>query len=108
MVIHGLQEVEKVGPVVGKLLQVLVDHLQSALEDGVEDARQSTENVIAQSINDGCHRVQDLGLTSDRRTLLIVGCHGIKKGRKEIVGDLEKRMRIRNRDWTISKQAHGF
>ena len=39
MVGDGLQHLKEVGPVLRELLQVLINHLQGALKQGVQDGR---------------------------------------------------------------------
>ncbi len=60
--VDGLKQCEEEGAVLGKLFQILVDHLQRALEHGVEDAGQSWKYAILQSVDNRRHEVEHLWL----------------------------------------------
>lgn len=61
--IHRLQQLIEAKPMLGEVLEVLVDHVQRALEDGVENFWYLIGDMLTQFIHNGGHRTQDLGLS---------------------------------------------
>ena len=61
MIVDGLQQKVKVGPVLGELFKVLVDHIERALEHGIEDLGHVWRNVALQFVDDGGHGAEHFG-----------------------------------------------
>lgn len=67
----------------------LVDHVQRALEDGVEDLGDFSRDVDAQLVDDGRHGAEDLGLPRGRHVPLVVDEDGLQQGGHKVLPHLD-------------------
>lgn len=76
--VHRLKQLIETGAMLWIVFEVLIDHVQRALEHGVKDFRHLRRDGAAQLIYNSCHRAQHLGLPCRRHfTALIVEQHGV-------------------------------
>lgn len=69
----------------------LVDHVQSALKDGIKDLGDFSRDVDSQLVDDGCHGAEDLGLPGSRDVPLVVDEHRLQQGGHKVLSHLEHR-----------------
>lgn len=69
----------------------LVDHVQSALKDGIKDLGDFSRDVDSQLVDDGCHGAEDFGLPGSRDVPLVVDEHRLQQGGHEVLSHLEHR-----------------
>ena len=67
----------------------LVDHVQSALKDGIKDLGDFSRDVDSQLVDDGCHGAEDFGLPGSRDVPLDE--HRLQQGGHEVLSHLEHR-----------------
>ena len=84
--VDRLEKCEEVCPVLGVLLEVLVDHVQGALEHRVEDLGDLDGDVGLQLVHHRRHHRQDFWFSSTRHTApLVIGQDSFQHGGDEIV-----------------------
>lgn len=66
----------------------LVNHVQRALEDGVEDLGDLTGDVASQLVDNGRHGAEHLGLSGGGNVALIVYEDGVEERRDKVLADL--------------------
>ena len=66
----------------------LVDHIQSALEDGVEDLGDFSSDVNSQLVDNCRHGAEDLRLPGSRDVPLVVNEHGLQQGGHKVLRNL--------------------
>lgn len=69
----------------------LVDHIQSALEDGIKDLGDLSGDVDSQLVDNGCHGAEHLRFTSGRDVPLVVDEYGLQQGGHKVLCHLEDR-----------------
>lgn len=69
----------------------LVNHVQSALKDGIKDLGDFSRDVDSQLVDDGCHGAEDLGLPGSRDVPLVVDEHRLQQGGHKVLSHLEHR-----------------
>lgn len=69
----------------------LVDHVQSALKDGIKDLGDFSRDVDSQLVDDGCHGAEDFGLPGSWDVPLVVDEHRLQQGGHEVLSHLEHR-----------------
>ena len=83
--VDGLQQDEEVGPVLGELFEVLVDHVQGALEYSLEDFGDLRRDRPLELVDGRRHGGEDLGLPGRRdRAPLVVEEDGVEERRDEV------------------------
>lgn len=68
----------------------LVDHVQSALKDGVKDLGDFSRDVDSQLVDNGCHGAEDLGLTGSGDIALVVDEDGVQQRWNKVLPYLEE------------------
>ena len=112
--VDGLQEQIEIGSVLWKLFEILADHVERALEHGVEDFGHVRRDVALELVDDRRHRAQHLRLARRRHTApLVVEEHGVEQRGNEVVehefGVVGARHPVRNQlQSLLLDQAHAL
>lgn len=68
----------------------LVDHVQSALKDGIKDLGYLAGDVPPQLVDNSCHGAEDFRLTGGRDIALVVNEDGIQQGGNKVLTNLKQ------------------
>ena len=82
----------------------LVDHVQCALKNGVEDLGDLRGDVRPQLVDDGCHGAEDLGVAGRWDVPLIVDEHRLQQGGHKVITHLGGGGRHAERDREEQKE----